>query len=163
MSLARLPFLGLAFALLLAACGSSHGRLDAGPGSDADVPDGDVTDDLGLDGGPSDMGSLGAACRVNGVDYPSGSADVPEPFSTCNTCTCENGELVGCTEGICPALCNAATNPGRACVQCGPADECLVVEHTCFPVCGETADCAGQDGLPFCDQDQLICIPTPCG
>ncbi len=79
---------------------------------------------------------FGAACRVEGVTYSTGSTGVPDPFS-CNTCDCINGELVNCTEADCDEPCPPNGVPGTQCAVCGPTDACAAVEHTCLPVCAE--------------------------
>ncbi len=76
------------------------------------------------------------ACRVNGVVYESGRTGVPDPFS-CNTCDCENGELVNCTQRDCPSACPPNAVMGTQCAQCGPTDGCEVVEHACLVVCSD--------------------------
>lgn len=80
-----------------------------------------------------------ASCQVDGVVYPSGSSDVPDPFS-CNTCSCENGELTGCSENDCPSECPPNSVQGTQCAQCGADDGCEVVDHACLPVCNDTCD-----------------------
>jgi hypothetical protein len=80
----------------------------------------------------------GAACKVNGVVYESGAAGIPDP-STCNECECSDGQLI-CTEIYCPNACPPDEIYGSQCAQCGPADDCEVVEHGCLPVCEDTCD-----------------------
>jgi len=75
----------------------------------------------------------GVACRVDGVTYPDGADDVPDPYS-CNRCQCDDGHLL-CTEIGCPKPCPDRTLPGTSCAACGPADECQVLETGCFPAC----------------------------
>lgn len=94
-------------------------------------------------GGTSGGGgqSSAAACKVGDEIYPSGTSGAPDP-SSCNTCTCEDGQLVSCTELDCPDTCNAQGGlRGSRCVECGPTDECVTVEHACFPKCEDDDDC----------------------
>jgi len=83
-----------------------------------------------------------AACKVLGRIYSSGSTYVPDPHS-CNICSCEDGQLT-CTEINCPSACPPNGGPGTQCVECGPTDACLVVEHTCLPVCSDHDSCEGK-------------------
>lgn len=77
------------------------------------------------------------ACKVGGTIYPSGSAvPIQDPFS-CNQCSCQDGELV-CDDAICPKPCPDDTKPGKGCAQCGPTDDCEVVEIDCMPACVDT-------------------------
>jgi hypothetical protein len=51
--------------------------------------------------------------------------------------------------------CEEGSELGAACAECGPADQCLAVEHACYPTCVDTCDeGACIDGL---------CRPVPCG
>lgn len=75
----------------------------------------------------------GAGCKVNGVVYRSGAGGIPDPVS-CNQCTCNDGQL-SCTDIGCPIECPAESAYGRQCAECGPTDECEVVEHACLPIC----------------------------
>jgi hypothetical protein len=78
------------------------------------------------DGGQSD-------CRVDGVSYPHGARRVPAPFSTCNTCVCNDGDLSECTGYKCAdRTCEEGSFRAKRCVECGPVDECLEVETGCF-------------------------------
>jgi hypothetical protein len=77
-----------------------------------------------------------AACKAGGVVYPSGAAGIPDP-SSCNKCSCEDGQLF-CTEIGCPIECPPGTRHGTQCAQCGPTDACQVVEHACLPTCTDT-------------------------
>ncbi|MEI9936568.1 MAG: hypothetical protein WDO69_05020 [Pseudomonadota bacterium] len=97
-------------------------------------------------GPPSDRG---ISCKVGGVVYPSGATGIPDPIS-CNKCSCDNGQL-GCTDAACPLECPAGTKYGTQCVQCGPTDACLVIEHACLPMCSDTCGSC-QDGIcrQFC-------------
>ncbi len=80
----------------------------------------------------------GASCLVNGTVYLDGTSGVPDPHS-CNTCNCVNGELTGCTEFDCPVtVCPPDSVPSTQCAQCGPVDNCEIVEHGCLPVCTDT-------------------------
>jgi hypothetical protein len=78
----------------------------------------------------------GAACRVGDTTYPNGSIGISDPTS-CNSCTCDRGKLA-CTEKSCPMPCPAGMAPGHSCAQCGPVDNCEVVETGCFPTCTDT-------------------------
>jgi len=80
--------------------------------------------------------AVGASCKVNGVVYASGETNVPAPFSSCNTCSCLDGQLSACTQNDCPDLaCPPDSVPSSQCAQCGAANGCEVVEHACLPVC----------------------------
>ncbi|HET7544729.1 MAG TPA: hypothetical protein VFK05_32895 [Polyangiaceae bacterium] len=82
-----------------------------------------------------------AACKVDGVVYPSGSSGIPKP-GDCNSCRCEDGALIECTEKACPpdSACPAGTVATTQCAACGPTDGCEIVEHACLPTC--TDSCA---------------------
>jgi hypothetical protein len=91
--------------------------------------------------------AVGASCQIGDLIYPTNHTRVPTPFSSCNTCTCQNGELVDCTTRECAdKACEPGTWKAQRCVQCGPAGGCPVVEIGCFP----DPECA--DGLcgQFC-------------
>jgi hypothetical protein len=81
------------------------------------------------------------ACKVAGVVYPSGSSGILRP-GDCNTCSCLDGELTGCTKKACTpdSACPAGTVASTQCAQCGPTDACEIVEHACLPTC--TDSCA---------------------
>ncbi len=80
-----------------------------------------------------------AQCVVEGQRYVDGQ-QVPDPYS-CNTCTCEDGEVAGCTEIGCSEECPAGTAPGTSCAQCGPLDACEAVETTCLGSCASDDEC----------------------
>jgi hypothetical protein len=80
----------------------------------------------------------GAACKVSGLVYESGAGNIPDPVS-CNTCQCLDGQLL-CTEIGCAMPCPPDSAYGTQCAQCGPADECEVVEHACLPVCSSSCE-----------------------
>jgi hypothetical protein len=44
-----------------------------------------------------------ADCKTGGIVYPHGARNIPDPTS-CNTCSCDNGQLI-CTEIGCPIDC----------------------------------------------------------
>lgn len=94
----------------------------------------------------------GPACKVNGVVYPDGASNIPDPVS-CNTCVCQAGQLA-CDNASCPKPCPAGTLFAQSCAECGPTDACLVVELGCMPTCTDACD-AG-----FCNQG--ICVSV-CG
>lgn len=93
-----------------------------------------------------DAQPAGTACEVNGVVYPSGSTNVPDPAS-CNTCSCQDGMVGGCTEIFCPVECEEGTAQGTECAECGPGDGCLTVRSACLPTCEEQRDCEESGGL----------------
>lgn len=98
----------------------------------------------------------GIYCEVNGRTYPHG-ANVPDPRS-CNTCTCEDGELTACSEADCPKPCPEGSLPATECAECGPTDACLTVRHTCLPECGPTDECVSGG---WCNSG--ICRKNFCG
>lgn len=78
-------------------------------------------------------------CIVGGQIYTDGASNVPDPFS-CNTCTCQDGEITGCTEMACP------NPPGPVGTRCRDDADCLS-GLTCYkqlagerPVCTATCD-----------------------
>jgi len=75
---------------------------------------------------------------VGGIVYPSGSTNIPDPQSDCNSCSCDDGEL-GCTQKACTIdiLCAPGTQFGMQCAECGPTDDCLVTEFACLPTCSD--------------------------
>lgn len=77
----------------------------------------------------------GAACKVGGVIYASGTSGIQDPAS-CNLCVCQDGQLA-CDDQYCPVSCPPDSVFGTQCAECGPTDACLVVEHTCLQVCSE--------------------------
>lgn len=96
----------------------------------------------------------GAGCKVGEEIYPDGAGSIPDPFS-CNTCTCENGQLA-CTKIACPTSCPRDHQRSTQCAQCGPTDACEVVEHGCFPVCDFATDCR-DGGLCVDGVCRLLC------
>ena len=110
--------------------GSSSGATSGSGGSDgvAGASGGGGT----TTGGAS--GKDGASCKVDDVVYPHGATGVPDAAS-CNTCQCTDGQLAACTKIACPNSCPRNQDFGTQCAECGPVDECLVVEHGCFEVC----------------------------
>jgi hypothetical protein len=98
---------------------------------------------IGEDGVCGDGGQ--ADCRVDGVSYPHGALRIPSPFSSCNTCSCVDGDLA-CTGNKCAdTVCEEGSYPAKRCVECGPVDQCLEVETGCLsgPEC-DTGVC--EDG-----------------
>jgi hypothetical protein len=87
----------------------------------------------------------GASCEVHGITYPHGSGRVPDPAS-CNTCSCEDGVVGGCTEIGCSEECPAGQDYAFECAKCGPVDECLSVRSGCFDVCEDQDDCEESGG-----------------
>lgn len=93
--------------------------------------------------------STGAACEIEGRVYPDGYTGMPDPFS-CNTCSCDDGEVAACTKVGCEEECPLGTSPGQDCASCGPVDECLVVRSSCLPECDDDPQCDARsciDGL----------------
>jgi len=76
------------------------------------------------------------ACKVGGIIYPSGAGPIQDPFS-CNQCGCDDGVL-SCDDAACPKPCPADMKPGQGCAECGPIDNCLILEYACMPACVET-------------------------
>lgn len=84
-----------------------------------------------------------ADCRVDGVSYPHGAGRIPSPFSSCNTCSCVDGDLA-CTGNKCAdTACDEGSYRAKRCVECGPTDDCLEVEIGCLsgPEC-DTGMCS---------------------
>ena len=97
---------------------------------------------MGADG--SDAGPDGA-CAVGDYVYPNGSMDVPDPTS-CNTCSCIDGDVTACTEIACATPCPEGTGQSTECAACGPVDNCVIVRSGCFPECNEDESCPGGGG-----------------
>jgi hypothetical protein len=93
----------------------------------------------------------GAACVVNGMEYPSGTAGIKDPFS-CNLCVCEDGQL-GCDTADCPETCPPNAVPGTSCARCGPVDNCEAVETGCLIVCDQGDASACDNEHPFCGEN----------
>ncbi len=112
-----------------AGCGADIGCLPCPePPSGACSPQGVCVD--------AAVSDTGAACKVDGVVYPSGASGIKDPRS-CNLCTCVDGQL-GCDEQACPeSACPPNAVFGTQCAECGPTDACLVVEHACLFLCAE--------------------------
>jgi len=123
--------------------GALVGEIETSPVYEEVMPNGPECPPVCLQGDVSiPLVSFGlASCLVNGMTYEHG-ATVPDPFS-CNTCSCNDGQVDICTEIGCPIECPEGTLPGTECAECGPTDACLVVHTGCLPVCNEAADCAG--------------------
>ena len=79
-----------------------------------------------------------ASCLVNGQVYPSGAGGFPGPLG-CNTCSCDDGQLL-CTEEGCSTACPPDSVMGTQCAECGPSDGCAIVEHTCLKLCSDTCE-----------------------
>lgn len=107
----------------------------------------------------------GRNCKVNGVVYASGESNIADPTS-CNTCTCEDGELACTATTGCDEPCPDGQVPGRACAECdegagvetpsGPEPLCVTVETGCFWPC--SADCGARNLV--CDGD--LCVAAAC-
>lgn len=86
------------------------------------------------------------ACKVAGVIYPSGTGGIQDPFS-CNQCVCQDG-MLACDDAACPKPCPENMKRGKGCAECGPADNCLILEYDCMPACVDTcAQGACVDGV----------------
>lgn len=92
----------------------------------------------------------GQSCEVNGVVYPDGSTDVPDPAS-CNTCSCVDGQVTDCTKIHCPVDCGEGFTLGSECAECGPTDACVSTRTGCLPECETQDDCSGG----YCSSDGL--------
>jgi hypothetical protein len=98
----------------------------------------------------------GRSCKVAGVVYADGEGGIPDPTS-CNTCSCMDGQLA-CTEiGGCEKPCPDGYAFGSDCAQCGPTDACEIPEYDCFETC--TDSCAGAGYLCL----QGLCVDGICG
>lgn len=86
-------------------------------------------------------------CTVNGVSYANGDRGVPAGDG-CNTCSCENGSLTGCTEIACPP-------GGGACVVDGVA---YADGATGIPAPDGCNTCVCTEGGLACTD--LACPPT---
>ena len=104
------------------------------------------------------MRAPGTACLVDGIVYEDG-ATVPDPFS-CNSCTCEDGEISICTEIGCGEVCGDGTTEASMCAECGPAGGCAVRETGCLAVCRDDDGCTDA-AHPFCDVQFGVCVNTP--
>ena len=104
-----------------------------------------------IDGTPpadSMVSNIGASCEIDGNIYPSGTRWLND-VQSCNTCTCDSGQLSECTADSCPLTCPAGSEFGTSCSSCGPADGCEVLRHGCLPTCQATTDCT-DPALPIC-------------
>jgi hypothetical protein len=98
----------------------------------------------------------GRSCKVAGVVYADGEANIPDPTS-CNTCTCTDGQLA-CTDiGGCDKPCPDGFSFGTDCAYCGPTDGCLIPEYDCFKQCGD--GCTDPGALCFSG----VCVTGICG
>lgn len=91
-----------------------------------------------------DVVRTGRSCEVKGIEYADGATNVRDPSSTCNTCTCDDGEVTSCTEIGCPDQCAEGTVIGEECASCGPVDECLSVRTGCLKTCANADACDGR-------------------
>ena len=98
----------------------------------------------------------GVSCEVDGITYPHGWDRVPDPAS-CNTCSCDNGEITGCTEIDCPMACPPDQVLGTECAQCGPADGCESVRTGCLLKCSTEQECVGHGGFCFEGTCRNVC------
>ncbi|HTQ07029.1 MAG TPA: hypothetical protein VMI54_24395 [Polyangiaceae bacterium] len=97
----------------------------------------------------------GRSCMVNGVVYADGESGIADPTS-CNTCSCVDGELA-CTEiGGCETPCPDGEMFGQACAECGRPSGCVTVETGCFATCPK--GCA--DPTLTCLNG--LCVPEQC-
>lgn len=120
---------------------SSEGGASGGGGSDSGGATGSGATGGATSGGAGGTAAAeGASCMVDGVVYPHGATNVPDAAS-CNTCQCTDGQLAACTKIACPTSCPRNRDFGTQCAECGPVDDCLVVEHGCFEVCDFDGDC----------------------
>lgn len=138
--------------------GPTPGPLDAGSLLDAELgrtPEATTPDAALVDAGPpwgTKLASSGASCKINGVSYASGSKAVPDPRS-CNTCTCRDGALVGCSQLACGNACTTGSAFGFSCVRFG-VEGCLENEFGCRPACSGDETCAAP---ATCDREQGVC------
>ena len=100
----------------------------------------------------------GRSCKVAGITYPDGAGGIQHPDSPCNTCGCNDGELV-CSKAACPSSCPAGTTFGRQCAECGPTDACLLPEYDCFTQCSDSVPC-GTAGASCING---LCLTGICG
>jgi hypothetical protein len=84
------------------------------------------------------------ACKVFDRIYPNGARGIPDQTS-CNTCSCVDGELV-CTQNDCPLPCPVpGMSVGKSCYLCGADDTCEIVLHGCHTPCAGDENCNGYD------------------
>jgi hypothetical protein len=128
--------------------------VDATPQDGGGAP---VDATVAQDAGP---GVSGLRCVVEGQSYDHGAA-VPDPFS-CNTCRCDYGTLVDCTNIGCPTACPTGTVPGARCMECGNAGGCVAVETACLPPCSTSEDCDDPNTGPYGWCSDGVCSLFPC-
>lgn len=94
-----------------------------------------------------------ASCVVNGVEYPSYTEGIDDPFS-CGTCYCYQGGLK-CEGGAdCPKSCPDGHVQQQSCARC-ESGLCAAVETSCRPTCKVDADCEAL-GAGICEED--VCV-----
>jgi hypothetical protein len=71
-----------------------------------------------------------AGCQTDDGIYASGAKHVPDPYS-CNTCSCDDGKITGCTEINCPKPCPDNSMPALGCLSC-VNDDCELGHYACF-------------------------------
>lgn len=82
------------------------------------------------------------SCVVGEITYPHGASGVPDPGS-CNTCSCNDGSITGCTKLNCPVACEDGLEIGSECAECRPDGACLAMRTGCLPVCDSPDECDG--------------------
>ncbi|HYQ04795.1 MAG TPA: hypothetical protein VER96_39240 [Polyangiaceae bacterium] len=84
----------------------------------------------------------GAACKVDGILYPSGSS----VLLGCTVCACDNGQFGFCSSMKCPpddsTTCPSGMDFAWQCAACGPSGGCLIGEYSCLPTCDGEHPCA---------------------
>lgn len=80
--------------------------------------------------------------------FTEAAINVPDPAS-CNTCSCNAGEVNGCTEIACPVDCPDDMQNGTDCALCGPTDACDIVRTGCLWTCTEQAELRRQGRFLF--------------
>jgi hypothetical protein len=117
----------------------SGGAAGAGASAGSGGAGGTGAPDSGPAGSGGGAGERGIACLVGGVRYEHG-ATLKDPFS-CNRAGCDNGQVIPITKIGCDEACPPNRVNATRCAECGPADECLLVETGCLLVCSEDSHC----------------------
>ncbi len=90
---------------------------------------------------PGGSGQSARSCQIEDQVFLHGATNVPD-LTSCNTCTCQDGEITSCTEINCPSPCAAGKVAGKRCSACGPASAtCESVKHACLQACEDSVDC----------------------
>ena len=105
----------------------------------------------------SDPLKEGRPCLAARYGYPSGDTTFPDPTS-CNTCSCDDGEVTACTDIACPTPCPDGFIASTDCGECSQLSMgCSIPRTACLPECMAGNTCGDGSGSCVDGACKVLC------